>query len=277
MAENFIMEGLIRCFDSYSIEQYLPHRVAMQFGIDQDIPGHVLRLNVDANIAWAGFTRPVKDSGSYIPGRLSEPQCTIRYADWWKKLNGGSKKELVSDASEAPNVQETKNVTVFGVKIEDDDFPPSPGFPPKGKGIVVKRKILGSSNAKIVDYYTPVSPGGSALKRRNESEKASDQVSGDCSHRRDDEMHRKDDSSFRDEDVAEPGASTRADAGEEAGDAWKMKMMEMIMDRNCRTPVEGSSLSDAELAERVEQRIGRMERLVASMKSEKRSDLPMRK
>ncbi|XP_051151829.1 uncharacterized protein LOC127265855 [Andrographis paniculata] len=258
------LEGLIRClrtselvglgFDANSIEQYLPHRVAMQFGLDQDIPGHVPRVNVDANIAWADFTRPVKESELYIPGRLSEPQCTIRYADWWKKLNGG----------------------FVGVNVEDDDFPPPPGFPPKGKGIVVKRKILDRSSGKTVDYYTPASPGGSALKKRNESkepnsgtnesEKASDQVSGDCSHRRDDEMHRKDPSSFRDEDVAEPGASTRVDAGEEAGDAWKVKMMEVIMDRNCRTPVESCSLSDAELAERVEQRIGRMDRLVASLK-----------
>jgi hypothetical protein len=28
-----------------SIEQYLPHRVAMQFGMDQDVPGYVSRFN----------------------------------------------------------------------------------------------------------------------------------------------------------------------------------------------------------------------------------------
>ncbi|XP_051151795.1 uncharacterized protein LOC127265828 [Andrographis paniculata] len=317
--EDEDLEGFIRCLraselvglssDPNSIKQYLPHRVAMQFGLDQDIPGHVPRVNVNVNIAWADFTRPVKDSEVYIPGNLSVPQCTIRYADWWKKLHRGLKKDHVNDALEGQNVQETKNVTVVGVKFEDDDFPPPPGFPPKGKGIVfkqspalsspgaarspksglsgiskgVKRKILDGSNAKIVDYYTPVSPGGSALKKRNESkgphssmtesEKASDQVSGNCSHRRDDEMHKKDHSSFRDEDVAEPGASTRVDAGEEAGDVRKMKMM----DGNCPSPVESSSTADTGLVERLEQRIGRLERLVASLKSEKRSDLPVPK
>ncbi|CAJ2639709.1 unnamed protein product [Trifolium pratense] len=41
-----------------SIEQYLPHRVAMQFGLDQDVPGYV----------------------------FFEADVTLRYANWWKKL-----------------------------------------------------------------------------------------------------------------------------------------------------------------------------------------------
>ena len=36
-----------------SIEQYLPHRVAMQFGMDQDVPSYVVRFNeTERIIAW---------------------------------------------------------------------------------------------------------------------------------------------------------------------------------------------------------------------------------
>ncbi|KAK9268706.1 hypothetical protein L1049_000467 [Liquidambar formosana] len=37
------------------IEQYLPHRVAMQFGMDQDIPGHVARCNETPEVAWRSY------------------------------------------------------------------------------------------------------------------------------------------------------------------------------------------------------------------------------
>lgn len=33
------------------IKQYLPHRVAMQFGMDQDVPGFVIRNNESLEIA----------------------------------------------------------------------------------------------------------------------------------------------------------------------------------------------------------------------------------
>ncbi|KAM7250775.1 hypothetical protein ACFE04_022658 [Oxalis oulophora] len=37
------------------IEQYSPHRVAMQFGIDQDIPGHIDQCNEEPKIAWRHY------------------------------------------------------------------------------------------------------------------------------------------------------------------------------------------------------------------------------
>ncbi|GAV68630.1 PMD domain-containing protein, partial [Cephalotus follicularis] len=61
------------------IEQYLPHRVAKQFGLDQDLPGYVARANDSANsreIAWSNYSRPISDVKLYIPSRLFEADVT---------------------------------------------------------------------------------------------------------------------------------------------------------------------------------------------------------
>ncbi|XP_022735556.1 uncharacterized protein LOC111288863 [Durio zibethinus] len=68
-----------------SIEQYLPHRVAMQFGMDQDIPGCVARCNGNPEIAWRNYSRPIQDAVLYIPGRFFESDVTTQYSDWWKQ------------------------------------------------------------------------------------------------------------------------------------------------------------------------------------------------
>lgn len=73
------------------VEQYLPHRVAMQFGMDQDLPFCVLQDKpVDPDIAWNGYIRPVGEAKIYIPSRLSLPRVTSRYLQWWKELNGAT-------------------------------------------------------------------------------------------------------------------------------------------------------------------------------------------
>ncbi|KAK2387313.1 serine/threonine-protein phosphatase 7 long form protein [Trifolium repens] len=71
-----------------AIEKYLPHRVAMQFGFDQDIPGFVSRFNDTEAIAWKNYSRRLPDSNNsfYFPARLFEADVTTRYAKWWKQL-----------------------------------------------------------------------------------------------------------------------------------------------------------------------------------------------
>ncbi|OMO79270.1 hypothetical protein CCACVL1_13797 [Corchorus capsularis] len=68
-----------------SIEQYLPHRVAMQFGMDQDLPGCFVRCNRNPETAWSNYSRPMGDAEIYTPPRLFESDVTIRYSDWWKQ------------------------------------------------------------------------------------------------------------------------------------------------------------------------------------------------
>ncbi|XP_043811034.1 uncharacterized protein LOC122723304 [Manihot esculenta] len=68
------------------IENYFPHRVAMQFGFDQDIPGHVDQSDETSEVAWTNYSRPVADSKFYIPSRLFQSGVTPRYLKWWKQL-----------------------------------------------------------------------------------------------------------------------------------------------------------------------------------------------
>ncbi|XBI91782.1 hypothetical protein VPH35_029029 [Triticum aestivum] len=63
------------------IEQYLPHRVAMQFGLDQDVPGDVRRANEDWGVAWETYDLEGKNVAIFTP--CSEPGVTARYAEWW--------------------------------------------------------------------------------------------------------------------------------------------------------------------------------------------------
>ena len=85
------LESYTRCFrvcelvGVQSIQQYLPHRVAMQFGIDQDLPGHVARYSMNLSIAWNHYNRSIGDAKLYIPPRLFEADVTMRYFEWWKQ------------------------------------------------------------------------------------------------------------------------------------------------------------------------------------------------
>ncbi|GKV21018.1 hypothetical protein SLEP1_g31053 [Rubroshorea leprosula] len=85
------LESFTRCLRATELvgldclEQYLPHRVAMQFGMDQDIPGHVARSIETPEIAWSNYNEPINNGKQYIPSRLSKEGVTNRYFEWWKR------------------------------------------------------------------------------------------------------------------------------------------------------------------------------------------------
>lgn len=64
------------------IEQYFPHRVAMQFGLDQDLPGCVPRANGTWELAWRTYENHFDDVKFYAPPRLFESDCTQRFFIW---------------------------------------------------------------------------------------------------------------------------------------------------------------------------------------------------
>ncbi|PKU64906.1 uncharacterized protein LOC110104273 [Dendrobium catenatum] len=66
------------------IEQYLPHWVAMQFGLDQDIPNNVTRANSSWEAAWDSFDTASRMLKFFAPPRLYESDVTARYSVWWK-------------------------------------------------------------------------------------------------------------------------------------------------------------------------------------------------
>ncbi|CAN0871249.1 Protein MAINTENANCE OF MERISTEMS [Linum grandiflorum] len=68
-----------------SIEKYFPHRVAMQFGFDQDIPGDC-DSNESCQIdAWRDYCTDLGGVRLYVPPRLFEADVTTRYQQWWKQ------------------------------------------------------------------------------------------------------------------------------------------------------------------------------------------------
>ncbi|KAL5548324.1 hypothetical protein UlMin_003555 [Ulmus minor] len=67
------------------IEQYLPHRVAKQFGFDQDIPCHVARCNGSAVDAWRNYSRKIGDMKLYLPSDHFVPGVTMQYLKWWQR------------------------------------------------------------------------------------------------------------------------------------------------------------------------------------------------
>ncbi|KAH7861313.1 hypothetical protein Vadar_024481 [Vaccinium darrowii] len=91
------------------LECYLPHRVAMQFGMDQDLPGLVTRLNGTPEIAWENYTRPIKER-LYVPSRLFKSGVTTRYLEWWKQsklaqkdaVNGAEAEKTIAESLRKP-------------------------------------------------------------------------------------------------------------------------------------------------------------------------------
>ncbi|PRQ31701.1 putative protein-serine/threonine phosphatase [Rosa chinensis] len=61
-----------------TIQHYLPHRVARQFGFDQDLPCSV-----------PGHIQNYDNAKLYILSRLSEADVSIRYLNWWKESVSG--------------------------------------------------------------------------------------------------------------------------------------------------------------------------------------------
>ncbi|XP_068338922.1 uncharacterized protein [Pyrus communis] len=53
-----------------AIEHYLPRRVAMQFGYDQDLPGSVTQLKHKPDTAWKNYIEEAKKVKMYLPSRL---------------------------------------------------------------------------------------------------------------------------------------------------------------------------------------------------------------
>ncbi|KAK0599574.1 hypothetical protein LWI29_006517 [Acer saccharum] len=59
------------------VEHYFPHRVAMQFGLDQDLPACVAQVS--------DYNKPISYANLYVPPRLYEADVTTRYLEWWKE------------------------------------------------------------------------------------------------------------------------------------------------------------------------------------------------
>ena len=122
------------------IEQYLPHRVAMQFGMDQDLPGCVARKNETPNIAWNHYSKPIRKMELYVPSWHFKGYVTVRYFEWWKQsiisqkdastgavLQQGEGKKGTNNAC-IPSKSSKKPHKAAKGKMKSDDLHVTPGF-----------------------------------------------------------------------------------------------------------------------------------------------------
>lgn len=132
-----------------TIEQYLPHRVAMQFGFDQDIPCFIAPLNCNSNITWKQYLKELENARLYIPSRLSEADTSTRYFKWWKESVAGIEhksmppkkkaRKVVDEINDATipcicspkNPKELVQISAGRKVYEGNDSLVPPGFPPK--------------------------------------------------------------------------------------------------------------------------------------------------
>ncbi|KAK2387268.1 serine/threonine-protein phosphatase 7 long form protein [Trifolium repens] len=114
-----------------SIEQYLPHRVALQFGIDQDVPGVVPRFNETKEIAWKNHCRSILDKYLYFPSRFFEADVTSRYSRWWKQSVLGCNDFVNKIVQKTRSESSRKHRCHVGkANIRGNDVGVPPGFPP---------------------------------------------------------------------------------------------------------------------------------------------------
>ncbi|XP_062018342.1 uncharacterized protein LOC133734739 [Rosa rugosa] len=106
-----------------TIEQYLPHRVAMQFGFDQDIPCVVARSNPSSDIAWSHYIKKFGNASLYVPSRFLKADISTRYLKWWKESMLGLKKTIT------PKVKKSK--CIGGSQMRAKPSPVHPGSAPK--------------------------------------------------------------------------------------------------------------------------------------------------
>lgn len=159
------LEGLMRCLrtsdlvglDTDTIEQYQPHRVAMQFGLDQDLPGHVARVSMSPQVAWRHYSQPSEGATVYVPPRLYEGCVSDRYFRWWRKMRTGGEGSG-SGSGSGSGVEITRGL--FGRMFEL--LPRPPGFSPKFKTVSLHKEgtssrvpssgFIGSSSLRISDH-----------------------------------------------------------------------------------------------------------------------------
>ncbi|KAK7283594.1 hypothetical protein RIF29_13215 [Crotalaria pallida] len=118
-------------------EQYFPHRVAMQFGMDQDIPGMAATCLKNP---WINYKKPLEDKNLckvLCSSQCLQPSVTSRYYDWWNQSKVGKEGNRIKDfdhcvvsiSSSSEHLTASPHVKVEG----EGSFGPPPGFTSKNK------------------------------------------------------------------------------------------------------------------------------------------------
>ncbi|KAI3408067.1 PMD domain-containing protein [Psidium guajava] len=134
------------------VEKYSPHRVAMQFGMDQDMRGRVAPCNQDPEKAWDNYSKSLQDVRLYVAARIYEPCVTARYAEWWaSRSSSGSMQGLIG----RPGVHDDLVPLGFQPKRMSVDMG---DFSQTDDGLTLG-ELLRSKRRRSVDMDDLVSPG----------------------------------------------------------------------------------------------------------------------
>ncbi|CAH8255217.1 unnamed protein product [Arabidopsis lyrata] len=107
------------------VKDYFPNRVAMQFGLAQDLPGLVTRHRIfTEKEAWGEYSKSFDGLKLYMPSRLDRGSVTSRYRVWWRKSVSkflGSA-EMHKESTETFNAR--KKVEHYDEDVDDIDTSP---------------------------------------------------------------------------------------------------------------------------------------------------------
>lgn len=256
------------------IEQYLPHRVAMQFGMDQDIPGMVAPCQEDP---WINYSQLVMDTINLFTTALCacHPNVTSRYYEWWKQSKLCKEEDTVKGSEDCVISICKEEYTRMGsddcvisissteymsqdspVQLEDDGSNgPPPGFPSKHKRDQVGDSVQGDDESEIIEPLSSV----------NKYECFEDEMIGNSAGSRDELRG----SNRIIEDVKMEDVGGGRSATEEASEA---KPNSPICDTNGDNKERGGADPPAihmVSASDIENRIWKLERVFAKLEAEK--------
>ncbi|QCD78362.1 Aminotransferase-like [Vigna unguiculata] len=223
------------------VEHYCPNRVAMQFGMDQDIPGMLVPHNENP---WISYSEPVTDTNLYIVlSARQKPNVSSRYYHWWKQSNQSKEGSKHYDCVESSS-KHALPISLYVKKESSLSCGPPPGFTCK-----IKRKqehdFDEMQKGPIIELSSSSTEG--TCVRDEEVENVSSPVS-----------------------VVFPSLSFE-EARRSVKDDNGVKINNLFCDRDGVSDVERKYASPCieEISSDLESRIGRLERVVAKLKAEK--------
>ncbi|XP_014517194.1 uncharacterized protein LOC106774664 isoform X1 [Vigna radiata var. radiata] len=236
---DYELESFARCMrvselvGMECIEHYCPNRVAMQFGMDQDIPGMLVPHKENP---WISYSEPVTDTNLYIAlCARQKPNVTFRYFHWWKQSNQSKEASKHYDCVESS----PKYALPISLSVKKESSlacSPAPGFTCK-----IKRK-------QERDF--------DEMEKRPVIELSSSSSEDTC---------------VGDEEVENVFPSISVEEARSVKyDRNGIKIKNLFCDRDGVSNVNKkyASSSIEEIASDLESRIGRLERVVAKLKGE---------
>ncbi|KAB2615681.1 hypothetical protein D8674_022269 [Pyrus ussuriensis x Pyrus communis] len=163
-----------------TIEQYLPHRVAMQFGYDQDLPCSLTQLKHNSNTDWKHYVEETKKVKLYLPSRLFEADVSTNYLKWWNQSVSGHKDACGAAVPQKKRSKTTQSRKSLLLSTNHPSVPP--GFPHKHKGMEAEEPMDEEDKltiSEVLKYRKKHESGG--IRQSSDREKLSGQAHNSAS------------------------------------------------------------------------------------------------